>query len=356
VTVGASPFLSTAPVPRAAPARALALSLVDLEAFDPRPAGGRDERRFCCPLPACSEKPRDRAHQSLGVNVASGLWLCHRCGARGKLTERREVRPWREARRRRALEAFALAPALAPGRAASAAELGPMLAACAPVAGTPGEAYLFGRGIGRDRATAAGVLFAQDWYGRPAVVFVLRDRHGREVAASGRYLDRRHPKTRVAGDRKLGAFATPGAWDAPPGSLGSLGQRGTLVLVEGPCDALALAECDAPAVALVGTAAPAWLPQAAAFRRVVVALDADEAGDRAAAELEASLASFARSVERLRPLAGKDWNDALLADYGGLCDVVEACGLVTAGAVAPAASAAPPDRGSGASPGDAERG
>ena len=44
----------------------------------------------------------------------------------------------------------------------------------------------------------------------------------------------------------------------------------------------ALAECDAPAVALVGTAAPAWLPQAAAFRRVVVALDADAAGDAAA--------------------------------------------------------------------------
>jgi hypothetical protein len=82
-----------------------------------------------------------------------------------------------------------------------------------------------------------------------------------------------------------------------------------------------------PAVALVGTAAPAWLPQAAAFRGVVVALDADDAGDWAAAGLMATLASFARSVERLRPSAGKDWNDALLADYGGLCDALEAHGL-----------------------------
>jgi DNA primase len=81
-------------------------------------------------------------------------------------------------------------------------------------------------------------------------------------------------------------------------------------------------------VALVGTAAPAWLPQAAAFRRVVVALDADAAGDRAAAGLADRLASLARSVERLRPPLGKDWNDALLADYGGLCDALEAHGLV----------------------------
>ncbi len=82
------------------------------------------------------------------------------------------------------------------------------------------------------------------------------------------------------------------------------------------------------ALALVGTAAPAWLPQAAAFRRVVVALDADDAGDRAATGLTDALASFARSIERLRPPAGKDWNDALLADYGGLCAALEAHGLV----------------------------
>jgi hypothetical protein len=50
---------------------ALVLSLADLEATDPRPSGRGDERRFCCPLPACAEKPRDRAHQSLGANTAT---------------------------------------------------------------------------------------------------------------------------------------------------------------------------------------------------------------------------------------------------------------------------------------------
>jgi hypothetical protein len=335
VTVATSPFRAAAPVSRAAPpvdARGVALSLAELEAFDPRPAGapGGAERRFCCPLPACADKPRDRAHQSLGANVATGLWLCHRCGARGKLTERwerREERPWREVRRRRALDAFALAPAPAPGRAASAAELSPMLEACVPVAGTLGEPYLFGRGIGCDTATAAGVLFARNWYGRPAVVLPLCDRAGQVVAASGRYLDQRPPKTRAVGDRKLGVFATPGVWDAPAGPTGT----GALVVVEGPADALSLAECDVPAVALVGTTAPAWLRPAVAFRRVVVALDADEAGDRAAEGLLRELTPFARSVERLRPPAGKDWNDALLADYGALCDFLEARGLAVAG-------------------------
>jgi hypothetical protein len=52
----------------ARPECAPALSLADLEAFDPRPAGAGRERRFGCPLPACRDKPRDRAHQSLSVN------------------------------------------------------------------------------------------------------------------------------------------------------------------------------------------------------------------------------------------------------------------------------------------------
>jgi hypothetical protein len=316
--------------------RAPDLSLADLEAFDPRPAGAGRERRFCCPLPACGDKPRDRAHQSLSVNAETGLWTCHRCGAGGRLAEHRAPRlraTAAQVRRAAALRAFRVAADPQPGRAASAPDLAAMLEACAPVAGTPGEGYLFRRGIGRDRATAAGVSFARNWYGRPAVVFPLRDRAGRVVAASGRYLDGRQPKTRVAGDRKLGVFATPGAWDAPADPTEG---PGALVVVEGPCDALALAECDVPAVALVGTTGPAWLRTAAAFRRVVVALDADAAGDRASDVLLRELAPFVRSAERLRPPAGpagamgaggKDWNDALLADYVGLCDLLEARGL-----------------------------
>jgi hypothetical protein len=76
-------------------------------------------------------------------------------------------------------------------------------------------------------------------------------------------------------------------------------------------------------VALVCTRAPHWLRRAAAFRRVLVGLDADAEGDEKAAALAAELAPFARSVARLRPPVGKDWNDALLAGYGDLVEWLE---------------------------------
>jgi hypothetical protein len=57
-----------------------------------------------------------------------------------------------------------------------------------------------------------------------------------------------------------------------------------LVLVEVSCEALSLAECGVPAVALVGTASPTWLPQSVAFRRVDIALFADYGGRCAALE------------------------------------------------------------------------
>jgi CheY-like chemotaxis protein len=50
-------------------------------------------RRFCCPLAACRDKPRDWAQQSLRVSTESGDWLCFRCGAGRRLNER-----WRPAR------------------------------------------------------------------------------------------------------------------------------------------------------------------------------------------------------------------------------------------------------------------
>jgi hypothetical protein len=151
--------------------RAPALSLADLEAFDARPAGGGRERRFCCPLPACGGKPRDRAHQSLSVNTQTGDWLCFRCGAAGRLVER--WRPARELRRERAVRAFRLAPEAMRGHAESAPQLAPLWAATVDLAGTRGAAYLAGRGLPPEIAAGCGVRFAPAWMGRPAVVFPL---------------------------------------------------------------------------------------------------------------------------------------------------------------------------------------
>jgi hypothetical protein len=311
-----------------APTTRPVLSRAELDAYDPRPSGKGAERRYCCPLEACREKPVDRGHQSLCVNVESGLWLCYRCQAKGRLTDHwaEGPAPSRGAPRRAApRRPFVLVPPPPePGRAASAPQLAPMLAACVPVGDSPGARYLARRGADAPFATAAGVRFSRDWYGRAAVVFPLADWTGRVVAANGRYIDRGSPKTRSVGDRSLGVFATPGALSGP-----------MLVIAEGPMDALALAECGLPAVALVATTAPWWLKTMALNRRVVVALDADVAGDRGADGLLAHLARFARSVERLRPpvvrTGDKDWNEALLAlGYGGLCEWLEGVGLLSA--------------------------
>jgi DNA primase len=84
-----------------------------------------------------------------------------------------------------------------------------------------------------------------------------------------------------------------------------------LVICEGPIDALSLAACGVPSLALVGLAMPEWIPAAAAFRTVALALDADQAGDQAAALLAPRLQSFGATVRRWRPSGVKDWNEAL---------------------------------------------
>ena len=297
------------------------LSLAQLEAFDPHSSGAGAERRFDCPLPACADKPQDRAHQSLCLNTGSGLWTCFRCGARGQLVEHWAARPTsarevREARRQAALRAIRIPPERQPGTAASAPLLPELVKRCVPLAGTPGQRYLFDRGVGLGPAQRAGVTYCASVYRRPAVVFPMGDRTGQLLAVNCRHTDGRDdPKTHSVGDRSLAVFL------AAPGVLES---GRPLVVCEGPLDALSLTECGVDAIALVATVAPRWLAPALAFRTVYAGLDADPAGDAKAPALVEELRPFARTVERLRPPGGvKDWNDALLGDYGGLCAFLE---------------------------------
>ena len=144
--------------------------------------------------------------------------------------------------------------------------------------------------------------WAPTWYGRPAVVFPLRDSAGQLVAMQGRHVDRRtDPKAHDLGPKGAGVFATPGAFEAS-----------TVIVVEGPICALSLAAAGKSAIALCGTNAPAWLVKKLAFRRVAVAFDADAAGDAAAPRVIGDLRSFGAQVERWRPTGVKDWNDLLL--------------------------------------------
>ena len=63
------------------------LSMAALEQHDPESPHRAKTRRFLCPLPTCSGNQNPREHRSLAVNVAEGLWKCHRCGEGGKLAE-----------------------------------------------------------------------------------------------------------------------------------------------------------------------------------------------------------------------------------------------------------------------------
>jgi len=309
--------------------RHAAVSLADLEAFDPRAPAGKGERRFCCPLPACAGKPLDAAHRSLSLNTQTGAWRCHRCDARGVLRE--HWQPARERTRAWLRRAFAFAPVPGNGAPANTADQETPLRRAErhenrppagetvqtpsfdwraaydraePLPASAGARYLAGRGIPAQLAEAAGVRFAARWYGRPAVLFPVHAAAGELVAVSGRHLDSGKPASHTGGAKSQGLFATPGALSAA-----------RIVITEAPIDALSLAAAGVPAVALCGTSGPAWLPQVCAFRAVAVAFDGDAAGDAAAARLTPALVSLGATVERWRPAAGKDWNE-LLARYG----------------------------------------
>jgi DNA primase len=170
------------------------------------------------------------------------------------------------------------------------------------------ETYLRGRGIDLETAIAAGAMFAPKFYGRGAVVFPICNREGQQTGASGRYFHANAtPKTRIAGTKRNGLFATPGALAGE-----------TIIVAEAPIDALSLASVGFGAVALCGTSAPSWIHLACGLKRVLLAFDADDAGDNAAAALAAFLSPYGARCERLRPQGAKDWNEALQRDCGAL--------------------------------------
>lgn len=343
------------------------LSLAALEAFDVGvPHGNR--RRFCCPL-CGADKPHDAAHRSLSVESASGLWKCFRCNASGRL---REFWPAREPRstgadeRNRLQNAFALPQSEAlptarksarfahntqvvdqansrgsgidsnfdfgeigenrvdksarsdmraslsisrsnPDQDAGADKWRELWSGAVALADAPGAAYLARRGITAAASAAAEVRFHRHWPGGAAIVFPICDRAGEIVAVQGRAV--RGVAKRTYGPKKLGVFAAP-VFLSSGRALGPL-QAEAIVITEAPIDALSLSSCGFPALALCGTSGPDWLHLACGLRRVVLALDDDEAGQNASRALRAFLSPYGARCYRLLPPGAKDWNEAL---------------------------------------------
>jgi len=301
------------------------LSLADLEANDPRGQSRGNTRRFRCPLDVCDGATYRGPAQPLAVDMTTGAWMCHRCGSSGLLTDYRTHRPADH----RARMSRALARATRPR---------PVVQEPEPKSGTwpwaaqwdasvpltareamPAAEYVMGRGIRWGPAHDAGARF-HPRYGTgqsldtpdgrrwrdpgPAIVFPLTAPGSGTgtwalTGVSGRYLDGREAQ----GWRKVqtgggggGVFATLGAARAD-----------ALVLVEGPMDALAWAQEGIPAIA-VGTALPGWLATLVLDRVVILAQDADTAGDAAADRHEPVLTGWGARVSRKRPRAPfKDW-------------------------------------------------
>lgn len=283
------------------------LFLADIDNFDPQGVGR--QRRLC---PLCGEgKPKDGAHRSVTLGD-KGLWHCHRCKAGGQLREFWTDKPPMTKRERAATQ---MQQVFAPSTLSLRSPLDPakertwrkQLEAMQPMPSTRGESYLNARGIYCEIAHKAGVRYLESWFGRSAIVFPSRDLAGRLVGAQGRYVDGRDdPKTRTAG--RDGVFATDNVWNSCATVLTS---TRTVVLTEAPLDALSLAMCGLPAVAVFGCNLPSWMHRGCAFQRVLIATDADEVGDKAAHEWITYLSSFGANCRRLRPEGAKDWNELL---------------------------------------------
>lgn len=325
-------------------------------------ADGRNAGRHSAQL--CGEnKPRDAAHRCLSFDLTTGRWKCFRCGAGGTLREfwREKAasglaatdfalgrvanglgapRPRLRASASLALPARMVSPlqVLAEDDKARDEDMEPRKTevwrekweASSALSGTAGAAYLERRGIALEVAQWAGVRFCADWSAcapekagkkrraLAAVVFPICAQNGDVVAAQARAIFGSAKLT--AGPKKEGVFFAPVRMAS--GKTFAPFDRNTpgIVITEAPLDALSLATAGFPAIALCGTSGPSWLHIACGLQRVFLALDADEAGDRAAVELEILLSPFGAQCTRLRPRDAKDWNEMLLQIGPSLLD------------------------------------
>lgn len=311
------------------------LSMAALEQHDPESPRRQPERRFLCPLPTCSGHQKPREHRSLAVNVADGLWTCHRCHESGKLAEFWTDTPagvtYTPSKRPAKLT-------LKPDQTIDECPLNeirldwlskqPRLSADAAA---PGREYLKLRGLDIDQCIAAEVIYTPNYLGkgRPGVIFpVYGDIHRKVLGgAQVRFIDNNlehRVETLKDSKKKQSLFMTAGAipddrsfpW--------------FLCVTEAPIDALSLSSAGIPAVATLGveSALPDWILNVLKFPAfVILASDNDEKGQDMAAKVQQQIQSRmpaehslilpsglwkSRSVVIRHPRTGKDWNEVLV--------------------------------------------
>lgn len=295
------------------------LSLVDLENFDPRSPNRGRERRFACPI--CGQKkPIDAPHRSMAVNTESGSYFCHRCQAKGRLREFWEARlitPKKQQTRLKINAQFSLNGKPEIKEEQKTENLAEKMSKYQlEFLHSPAEMYLLNRSISTEIAMKAGCGYAGSWEHweksgekwvlkgtDQRVVFPIYDVLGNLVAIHGRAINSDHFASAkiTRGDKSNGIFLS----DAQ--AL----KNEVVAVCEGAIDAMALAVGGIPAVAMTGTTPPNWFYRKMAFRKILIATDADEAGDKSAYNLRLELEARGTKTLRLRCKNSKDWGETL---------------------------------------------
>lgn len=287
------------------------LSLVDLERFDPHPNTRGVEHRYCCPL--CNDGKKKK---NLALNSITGEWKCHRCQSSGLLTEHHTKKadnkrtPYQMTGSipPKTAKETAITPAKTSVKTAvnpeEVAKYDQLLTRCAPIKGTPAEAYLRGRGI--TMIPEELVYHPSHYKIGPSVGFPLIGKDNLPAGLVFRAIKgkefriKKNPRYQASGQ----VFVTLNALNAS-----------RVVIVEAPIDALSLATCGIPAIATIGTSFPDWLAGVLGPNKIVfMGYDNDEAGEAGVNRLDPKKLGKVgiQEAHRLRPPKGcKDWNDAL---------------------------------------------
>ena len=265
----------------------------------------------------CFAQPDAHNHDdrspSCSVNLASGAWNCHGCGAHGGAYDAALAAGLTP---RDAMELL-IANGLAQPRRDS------VMRSCRPPAlsrsrrrprrepaerDSPSPTPTFSRGremLDADSRLVRRLILERAWAPRimralqvgfdgARITFPIRNAQG-HLRGMLRYdaFGRRDPKMRAVAGTRLGLIPHPSAEASDH-----------IILVEGPPDMIAARSAGLPAIAIPGTHAwhPAWA-QLLAGRRVTIVMDCDAPGRRAAEEIAASLDETADGARGRGPVA-----------------------------------------------------
>jgi hypothetical protein len=272
------------------------------------PLRSRQEAPIRC-FAAPEAHNRGDRNPSCSVNLASGAWNCHGCGARGGAYDAALALGHTPRSAMDLLIAHNLAeprtvgrpvPSTAPRVRRSPARPTPWERGERPLlTWDESDVQLCSERLDADSRLLRRLLLTRAWapcvirtlelgFDGTRITIPIRDEHSK-LRGVLRYdpFGRREPKMRAVPGTQLGLLPDPAREGAE-----------RILLVEGPPDMIAARSCGLAAIAIPGTTAwqPSWAPLFAG-RHLTVVMDCDASGRHAAQNIAASLGSIAASIE-----------------------------------------------------------